>query len=708
MITFLCRSRPATAAAFLLTAAASAGMAQTASPATAAAGVNEPLMLSEFTVTTSQDKGYAATNSTTASRINENIRDIPQAVFVVTDELLKDFAVYDLGDALQYVPGVENLEGPDEAYSIRGFRNTHSSENGMTRQRQEPTENAYAERIEVLLGPASVLYGESLSAGGGIVNIIPKRPQFKSFQQLSLRYTSDDQLYATIDHTDRVGGSEKFAYRLIGTVTRWRPDIDRTSNDRFFLRGSLLFRPGKNTQVVFDVEGMHQRIRRGERYDYVRNGRIIQIPDNVNPMDDRSLYDNDSQALRNEITHKFNERWNLRSGFVASKKHFVRDQIVPAGAINPDERTINRGPSRRADRTVAVISHNVDVAAKNFVTGPVKHSWVFGIDNSLTYIPATGFRYTSPGPFDLFAPVYNSPEFVNQTTTAKNDSRLWQHQGFVATTFRVFQDRLALSYGHRANEFKQIVRNSLAGTKTIFDGETVHTDRYGASFAITRDVSIYYSTSEAFKLVSTVNPDGSRRPPTRGDTEEAGVKAGFMDNRLSFTAAAYRATELDRLQNVPGMPGFQAPTGAIESSGVDLGFVWVPLENLQMIGGYSRLKGEVAGDADEFAVGNERFGLPKHKAKLWIKYVFTETVLRGLGVGGGFNYVSEKSISNSLPIPAYTRYDLHVSYRPRGANWDIQLNVDNVTDERYYTSGNANRFTVGSDRVFKGTVNYRF
>lgn len=260
--------------------ATSSGLrAQTAAPAPSEAksSSDEPIILSPFEVTTDKDHGYRATNSTSGTRLNTAIKDLPMPIEVITDEFVRDTGANDLRQALRYSSGIltqtqndygagpgaystnpgkvnnpEGLSGdPSETqFKIRGFPTTATLRDGF--RRQSGTDSVNISRIEVARGPASLLYG--VGNFGGVVNYLPKAPSMKQSEEVSLAVGSYDFKRATIDLTGPISLLKGVSYRFTAAYQDSNSYTDFNSSRHFFVSPVVTWRPFENTEITVDAE----------------------------------------------------------------------------------------------------------------------------------------------------------------------------------------------------------------------------------------------------------------------------------------------------------------------------------------------------------------------------------------------------------------------------------------------------------------------
>lgn len=714
------KSRPTRCTALAALVAGSV-CAQTApsSPPPATGTAEAPIVLSVFEVTTQGDRGYLSTNAATASRIVAPIKDIPQTIFVVNQELIRDMAPLTLNDILRFTPNVNVTESFGETVGIRGFAVGVPLINGFRDPRAFPSEQAQIERVEVLAGSASVLYGNVFGVGG-VMNRVTKKPLFSPRTSLQVQFADQEATWrAVFDTTGPFRPNSKLAYRLIAVGQKAELVQDFSRLDRASVFPAVTYRLGAQTtlhvETEFTLQSASVGLVNGSRRAYVLNDRFVNVPDHANAEAD--FVDSDLTKIGTVITllAKPAEHLSLRVAGAAIWTQGQRNDPKVAPRLNANGRTINRnngGNLDKVNRGVGNFFLQAD-ASGDYDLGAVKFKPVAGLELSEDIDGSYIARATTPLPaFDFFAPDYTVPLPAAYTSFRKFETRTHQWAGFGLLQFHLLNDRLIVNGGARLTDFRQTARERGAARRML-NGKSATVPRYGAVFRATRDTNIYYSYSEGFQVVTQVNPDGSTLPPIEGQQHEAGIKAAFADGRLVATAAVYRLDRVNQPQADPNRVGYQIPSGSERSEGYDLSLVATLLEHWQMIAGYSHVKGEIISSANASLIGADRAGLPRNFYNLWTRYRVPGGPAKGLALGLGTNFVDDRALRiatatvPALTIPSYQTFDAMLSY-----DWNkktrLQLNLRNFTNERYHPDGNVNNVTVGAPRTFSVTVTREF
>jgi iron complex outermembrane receptor protein len=742
---------------------------QTANPATKPKADDEILRLNVFEVTTESDRGILSTNAVSATKNNTPIKDIPGNIYVLNEAFIKDQIPFDLNDILRFAPGL-NLDGDyrNETYQIRGFAGGLPLADGFTISRSFPTEQSAVERVEVLQGPAGILFG-NVAGVGGIVNRIMKKPSFKAASSLGISYRNDStNLRVVYDSTGPIGQSKKLAYRVIAAVQHTDGLMDFMKTDRQFIRPTLLWKISDKTRLTIEPDITWQRTVVGYRYDYFdrsANGAIIRVPTDSNPEESYRHTNNKKYSMMTTLTHEFTRDWVFRASTFTTANFLYDDDPRVATALNGDNRTINRGAADAAngyplgfvqqqDRYVGNYYLQADLAGK-FNLGSAVFRPIGGLewklDPNQISIRRTqgGLGGIANAPLDLFTPRYGQYAYPAPIVTYDQQQNMTDARGlYFNNQVNLFDDHLKLVAGirfiksetsnrTRRRQEAETIAAARAGrtaldTKTIGHSDWDKTKRFGAVYDVTNSLGVFAGYSESYEARTTTNNLGEILAPGIGEQKEAGVKTGFLNGRITSTVSYYELTQTNNiLSYATGTTGPRGETsaaiGQVEAKGWDVSGVVSVTDSLQLLPGYSRTKAiTLVGGSLTAAGGSTTSNLeiskyPRNVAKLFGKYSFKTGTLKGLSVNGGFVYtdsVNEGVLagiapfptanrSNSL-IPSSTVWNLGASFWRNG--WSYGVKVDNITDLRYYipSASSNTRALIGLPRVVSFDVTRKF
>jgi iron complex outermembrane receptor protein len=725
--------------------------------------------LNVFEVTTESDRGLLSTNAVSATKNNTPIKDIPGNIYVLNEQFLKDQVPFDLNDMLRFAPGV-NLDGDyrNETYTIRGFTGGLPLADGFTISRSFPTEQSAVERIEVLQGPAGILFG-NVAGVGGIVNRIMKKPSFRPRASVSFSYRNDaENIRLVYDQTGPLGNSRRLAYRVIAAVQHTTGLQDFVQLERQFVRPTLLWQINDRTKLTFEPDITYQRTVIGYRYDYFDrsgNGALIRVPTESNPAESYWHTNNKKYSMMTTFVHEFDRDWVFRASAFTTANFLNDDDPRLATAINNDNRTLNRAAADAAngypngfvqqqERYVGNYYLQADLAGK-FSLGSAIFRPVAGVEWKLDPNQAnvrrtvTGLGGVANAPIDLFAPQYGQRAYPAGIVTYDQQQNLTDaRSAYLNNQVNLFKDHLKLVAGIRfiksevsnRTRRRQEAENRAAATagrapvdtKTTGESAWDNTKRFGVVYDVTKSLGVFAGYSESYEARTTTNNLGEAYPPGIGEQKEAGLKTGFLDGRITSTLSYYELTQTNNiLSYVTGTTGPRGETsdaiGQVEAKGWDLSGVVSVTDRLQFLPGYSRTKAVTVFGGSLNAAGPTTSFLevsryPRNVVKLFGKYTFKGGALNGLSLNGGFVYtqsVNQGVLAGIAPfpttnransiIPSSTVWNVGAGY-VIGRNWSLSAKLDNVTDLRYYipNASNNTRALLGLPRVISFDVTRKF
>ncbi len=649
-------------------------------------------------------QGYAARRSATATRTDAALRDIPQAIQVVPTQVVEDQRALSLEDAVRNVSGVyrENTFGNTlDRFTLRGFTQTDFLRDGYRDGTSGMRGLSGVERVEVLKGPASVLYG-SLDPGG-VINVVTKRPPPTEVRELSLQGGSHDFYRADVDVGGPLGDGS-VGYRVSGLYQdagTFRKPAD-VGAERVEFIPSLSWQIGERTHLWAQFNYLRSKvlfdrglIALGDAVAPIPNSRFLGEPgDHLT---------NEQYGLTMELTHEFNDYLSLRQGLRASwfNSHDYRAEVVGATA----DGTLGRRFSMNEDDGYQH-SWQIDLIGR-FRTGAVKHEVLFGVD--LSRQNRAGINGSNPTlvPISIYDPVYGA-EPLPITTLARDDDNTTDTIGVYLQDQVALSDSFKLLAGVRYDRSRYTGRDYLRGQERR-QSDSAFSPRFGAVWQPTRALSLYASYSEGFRPNTAGNlADGSPPKPTRSRQYEVGMKGEWLDGKLTSTLALFHLTKHDITTMDPNDSNFVVQTGKVRSRGVEFDLSGEPLPGWSLMAAYAYIDAAVIED-NSTPVGNRLASVPRHGASLWSVYRFRSGALDGFGIGAGVYYVGERQgdLANSFTLPAYTRVDATVFYEAE--RWRAALNVKNLFDRNYYASSSSrSRIDPGMPLTVIGTLTLRF
>lgn len=656
--------------------------------------------------------GYVAKSSATASKTGTPLIETQQSISVVTRDEIEAQSAQTLGEALGYTPGVVSQPfGADPRFDspiIRGFDGRQSQFlNGLRLMRTSgaPAIEIYGlERVEVLRGPASVMYGQANP--GGMINMVSKRPKFEEFGEVGAQIGSYDYYGGFFDFGGPIGGNDELAYRLTGMGRLADAQTDEIDNDRYLIAPSLTWKPTDDTTltVLASVQHDNPGTPSGLPPQFTLDAGDYRLPRDFF-VGDRS-FDESDRTLTNlgyEFEHRFNETWTFRQN--ARFSHFDWEYQalgMSSLGLDTDGRTLRRNATFQ-DELLKTVNIDNNLQA-DLATGPIDHKLLFGLDYRY-FDNDVSTNFWQATPLDMYDPVYGSVDLISHTLDTHVKSRLTQVGIYVQDELSYDNWRATLGLRQDWASSNGTSLNNLTGVSRSLDQDDHKlTGRAGLSYLFDNGIAPYISYSTSFEPVVGAGRAGNALKPTTGEQVEAGIKYQPTGWNAFFTAAVYDLRQKNVSRTVDGFP---EQIGEVKVQGVELEGVVSLLEGLDLHAAYTYTKTEIGADIDDGNNGNRVENVPENAASLWLNYTFQEgTALDGLSVGGGIRYIGQRfgNAANTFDLSSVTLVDAAVSYRKNG--YKASLNFQNIADEDYVASCSSFGCYYGNGRTVMGKIAY--
>jgi len=657
-----------------------------------------------------------AKDSDSVTKTDTPIIEIPQSVSVITDEQMRQRGIQGIEEAVWYTAGAQGGGyGPDARSDwllVRGFTPARymdglalpaGSGTGITR-----VEPYGLERLEVLKGPSSVVYGAM--PPGGMLNLISKRPTERPLHEVGVEFGSFDLRQGTFDFGGPLNQSGSVLYRLTGLVRNSDTMVDYIKDDRYYLAPALTWKPSNTTSVT-----VLSRFQKGDTASgggfLPASGTLLPNPQGKIPRHrftgepGQNDYDKTLAAIGYEFHHDFASglafNQNLRYG-----KADVGNNGANVGAFGllADQRTLLRYlfPNENHTRTLGV-DNNLQYVLDG---GSVQHTLLAGVDYRRANDDyASAFAFGVPG-LDIFAPVYQTAPLAVPPYTFHAIQR--QAQLGVYLQDQIKLGRWGITFGGRQDHVKTDTRDVLGGN-TAAQTDEAFSGRIGINYLADNGLAPYVSWSHSFQPTVGTDFAGKAFEPTTGDQYEAGLKYQPAAGNGLLTASIYQITQQNSLTIDPNHTLFQVQQGETRLRGVELEGRWNVGANLSLYGDYTYSDSKVTRTNDLPSLGKQIALLPRQQASFGANYTFISGPLAGFGFGGGVRYVGDHygDIYNDWQTPAYTLLDAAVHYDTGG--WRFQLNATNLTDKTYVSVCNSAVWCYyGYARTITASARYRW
>lgn len=649
---------------------------------------------------------YFEPTSTTGTRTDTPLIEVPQSIQVIPQQVLEDQQVIQLDEALTNVSGVvgSTVEGSGFRFAIRGFDranvlrdgfNISASDNTGRSGFQTLSETANLEQIEVLRGPASILYGEINP--GGIINLVTKQPLYEPFFGAELQVGSNSLIRPSVDLSGPLTDDANVRYRVNAVVENSEGFRGFTQNiQRTFIAPVIAWDISDRTRLTVEAEYLDDQ----RPYDTgtVAFGRgILNIPRDRIANEPSDFRRTSTLMAGYTFTHEFNDDWRVYNAF-----RYISDRSQGRVAIpfNFNETT---GTLLRLD--AATNNYRESYALQTnivgeFETGSIGHTLLLGVDLSQTNVNLLTTGSAVPLPLNIFNPVYNLPRSSVLSLVGLNEFNQTRRLGLYAQDQISFGDALILVAGvrydtvHQTLDAKATTFPTPGAARNLSQSPSAVTPRIGLVYQPIPEIALYGSYSRSFTPNAGLNSSGVFLPPEEGEGYEVGVKAELLEGNLFATLAYFDITKQNVASPDPAFPvtaNVFVSTGRQRSRGLefDLGGELAPGWNV--IASYAYTDATVTADTVT-PVGNRLVGIPEHSVGLWSHYTIQEGDLAGLGFGLGVNYVGTRTgdLSNSFQMGSYFLTNAALSYERD--NWKIALNVKNLFDVFYVQGSPFSRF----------------
>ncbi|MFP1738988.1 TonB-dependent siderophore receptor [Lonsdalea quercina] len=663
-----------------------------------------------------KETGYQPHKTVTGTRTESRLLDVPQAVNVVPQQVLQDWSATNIDEALYNVSGItqsNTLGGTQDALIKRGFGDNrdgsifHDGVRSIQARNFTPT----SERVEVLKGPASMLFG--MGEPGGVINVITKKPELVQKTHIEGWNSSFNGGGGQLDVTGPISDSG-LAYRMI-------VDHDETDYWRNFGRNrqttiapSLMWYGEDTTlRVAYEHQEYLTPFDRGTVIDS-RTGKPVDVPRDRRFDETYNATRGDQDTLTFQADHNLSDRWKTSLTYAYSRNRYDDNQ---ARATKYNATTGDL--TRQADSTG--YAHSQSQAVQLTLNGDIdwgqtNHQLLFGVDHEAdrTY-RGDMIRGTAVTNFNVYNPVYGLLPASTSVSAADSDQR-----ENVDSTGVFMQDAIRLNAnwmllgGLRYDHF-DVMSGKGRPFVTNTDGSYGRlVPRAGVVYNLTSYSSLYASYSESFKPNTSIATQIGALPPELGKSYEIGAKLD-LPNRITANIALFDIHKSNVMVSEDvGGETVTRTAGKVRSQGVELDMAGKLTDSLSLIGSYAFTDARVTSDPDNN--GNRMPNAARHTASLFLTQDFGNLGLHAgdnLRVGAGARYVGRRAgdAANSFTLDDYTVADAFVSYslpiNGYAVKW--QLNVKNLFDKTYYPSSGSNlRVSVGEPRevVLRASVDF--
>lgn len=664
--------------------------------------------------------GYIATRSTSATKTDTALIETPQAISVITRDEITAHNAQSVGEALRYTSGVLQTSGAAssrfDSLSIRGFNvsSTGMLRDGLrstTAQAWPKVEPYGLERVDVIRGPSSVLYGQN--SPGGIVNQVTKRPLYQPLHEIEVQGGNFDRKQLQGDFSGPIDGSDKYFYRLTGLVRKSDTQIKHIKDDKVYIAPAFTWLPNDSTTFTLLADYSHDEFG-APRPFLPLNGTLLPNPNGkVDPnvfLDEPGLTNDRTQAsLGYQLDTDFNDVLSGHSG--ARFSHTDLNTNIAQGLyLSPDMKTLNRAAYYfRIKGDVLSLDNNLQA---NWWIDSIEMTSLAGLDYRHTredYILMSG----KASSIDIFNPSYGGSYGPVNNMMSNTLQTSDQFGAYVQQQAKLDNGLIFVVSGRE--DWSNSKTNNRKNETSSEQRDSKFTYRTAAMYLTDFGLAPYLSYSTSFNPQLGVNFYGNTYKPITAKQIEAGVKYQPEDGKTNLTLTVFELKQQNMLTTDPNNNLNSLQIGEVRSRGVELQGIYSPIDELNLTAAYTYNKLENTKTNNPEEKGQRPTGLPEHTASAWADYTFLNGQLQGLGFAAGVRYTGSSPVNNdnSISNPSNTLFDAAAHYDLGGLNsnlnnWRLGINVNNVTNKQYYTSCSMGGCSVGYDRSVIASLRYRW
>ncbi|OGB26585.1 MAG: hypothetical protein A3I66_17205 [Burkholderiales bacterium RIFCSPLOWO2_02_FULL_57_36] len=640
------------------------------------------------------DEGYVARGATAGSRVELPLKDIPQSVSVINQDLLRDLAPSRISQIADYVAGVDTFASAATPYTnaffFRGFGSTSSSTFNGFRDGGFLSAQALVnlDRVEFLKGPSSVLYGGSAGLSG-LVNYVSKKPLSIPYREVTVGAGSFGHRYTQLDATGPVTDDKRLRYRLTASYDKDGNHRDNFDQQASFISPYLSWDLTDRTQLDIELIGQNTRFD-GRENVFARHpvSFLLPVETNLGPGGEGA---DRRRVARFDLKHRLANGWTLRQGLYVSNVDKTKDLSFQFLGVNPDGLT-----GRRRVRSVPEVERDRSSQTElsgSFATGPLTHDLLVGLEFGKQRF-AYDFLVAPATDVDLFNPqpgIQTGPLRFNGTPTESGaDTRAIYAQDLIDLT-----GGFKLMLGGRFDTVEQFSRPR-GGVSTPQDrlDENAFSPRAGLIYQPNPATSIYASYTKSFSPQMGRSRTDESFKPQEGEQVEVGIKHDLRPG-LSLSAAVYDYKRQNVLTADPddATRTFSIAVGEQQSRGFELEAIGQVTRDYSIAASYGYLDARVTRD-NRLPVGDRLAGVPRHSIGIFNKLRLTAFGAPAWSATLGLIYASERESgvpnntaafsSAQLRLPSYTKIDAGLIYETK--RYTFRLTGTNLTDEKIYDS----------------------
>lgn len=715
-------------------------------------------------ITGRKESGYKNTNSFIGSKTATALKDVPQSISYVTKEVIQDQGAVRIGDVVKNMSGVNQFTFYDDL-TIRGFRinggSTTQLMNGMrtfTGFWKQPMVN-YLERVEVIKGPASALFGNS--SPGGTINRVTKKPLDQARKSLSFTMGSFNNTRALADFTGPLNDEKTILYRLNIGYENTESFRDLQFDKNLVIAPSVSFLPTEKTRINFDAvyNKSNSRLDRGQS---VIGNDLYSTPTSLALSATNDYLDEETYTVMASLNHQFNSKlaFNLAYLRTGYSQDLLEHRGANSYAVDMDSVVVPNLVARQA--FIRKTKQYSDNASAYFTydahTGKIAHKLMAGFDYTQATLPPgsaqqtannyllkTGgtrgynpkraadyqtYQYTTPDGRVLTLPKPNvtSYDLIRKNNQLEDVSKYVFGNAANSATVPTFsslygayiQDQIKLGnlqvlLGIRFDTYKDKANYKSDSQEVVSQHKVL--PRVGVVYSITHNINIYGVYTQGYNpqdAATQANPlSGGPFSPVESNLIEGGVKTEWFNSQLTANLSVYQIRQKGTLYaaSVPEQPELMVQIGEERARGFEVDVTGQISRDWSITFNYAYNDATIteADSKNQVYVGMQKPNAPKHQGNLWTKYIIPSGPAKGLGIGAGGNFVDSRNVSNNAQqvIPGYAIFNGALFYKVNKVQ--VQMNFNNLTNKTYWVGGyDYIRLFPGAPRSWQASISYTF
>lgn len=657
---------------------------------------------------------YQVKVSSTATKTAALLHDVPQTVNVVNKTVMRDQNAASVQDALINVPGLSASvgDGQRDQTVIRGFINfTDQFVDGVRDDALYFRDLSNIEQIEVLKGPAAVVYGRG--SAGGIVNRVTKKPNANPIDEVGVTFGSRGQKRGEFD-VGTTSSDKDMQFRVTGAIEDSSSFRDGYFLERQAIAPSALFKISPDTTIMVQADYLHDK-RLADQGVPSYHGRPVDVPNKTyyGPANGRDRAYVESEVLSSAVTldHRFSDTLKLHSVLRAYDYSLDRNYTNPT--VNEKTAKVAIAQTKRLRDESGVYLQNELSQILNW--GGVKHDILYGLEVGRQNKSERLYSVKKVATYNLFAPVLvDFPAIPHNTPASNNNKSQFDIYGLYLQDFVTITPEWKLLAGAR---FDRIEQNRDDRTKANRDQDRTDntlSPRVGLVYQPTEAVSLYASYSKSYQPIAdafTFYKNSDELKPTQTENNEVGVKWDLTP-QASLTTSVFEMSQTNIQNADPLNPVMAIPIGEQRTRGVELSFTGKITPQWDVLAGYSYMKSEILNSTAKTSTGksfngNEASLTPRNSFNIWIKHKLDDGFY--VAVGGKAESSRFASADNLTTLPGYGVMNLGAGYE--SAKFDINATLQNVLNRKYFVAGHsgANDYNLqGAPMTLTVGARYRF